>query len=167
MHKTAQASRSNKKEMCKIFKHNSLQITIEANKKVVDFLDITLDLRTAIYKPYKKSNSNLTYIHKQSNHPPSIINNLPKSINKRLSTNSKNAQIFNEACPAYTEVLKKNGYNRNLQFDRTCTDKNNEKNKIRKRKITWFNPPFNINVATNVANTFLTLIDYTFQRTKG
>ena len=46
-----------KKEMCKFFKHNSLQITIEANRKVVDFLDITLDLRTAIYKPYKKPNS--------------------------------------------------------------------------------------------------------------
>ena len=136
--------------MCKIFKHNSLQITIEANKKVVDFLDITLDLRTAIYKPYKKPNSNITYIHKQSNHPPSIIKNLPKSINKRLSTNSKNAQIFNEACPPYTEALKKNGYGTNLQFDKTCTDKNNEKNKTRKRKITCFNPPFNINVATNV-----------------
>ena len=96
-----------KEEMCEIFKHNSLQITIEANKKVVDFLDITLDLRTAIYKPYKKPNSNLTYIHIQSNHPSSIIKNLPKSINKRLSTNSKNTQIFNEACPAYTEALKK------------------------------------------------------------
>ena len=83
--------------MCKIVKRNSLQITIEANKKVVDFLDITLDLRTEIYKPYKKPNSNLTYIRKQSNHPPSIIKNLPKSINKRLSTNSRNAQIFNEA----------------------------------------------------------------------
>ena len=137
--------------MCKIFKHNNLQITIEANKKVVDFLDITLNLRTAIYKPYKKPNSNLTYIYKQSNHPPSIIKNLPKSINKRLSTNSKNAQIFNEACSPYTEALKKNGYNINLQFDKTCTDKNNEKNKTRKRKISWFSPPFNINVATNVA----------------
>ena len=125
-----------KKEICKIFKHSSLQITIEANKTVVDFLDITLDLRTAIYKPYQKPNSNLTYIHKQSNHPPSINKNLPESINKRLSTNSKNAQIFNEPCPPYTEDLKKNGYNRNLQFDRTCTDKNNDKNRTRKRKIT-------------------------------
>ena len=123
-----------KKEMCKIFKHNSLQITIEANKKVLDFLDITLNLRTAIYKPYKKSNSNLTYIQKQSNHPLSIIENLPKSLNKRLSTNSKNALIFNEACPPHPETLKKNGYNTDLQFDRTCTDKNNEKNKTRKRK---------------------------------
>ena len=69
-----------KKEMCKIFKHNSFQITIEANKNVVDFLEKTLDLRTAIYKPYKKPNSNLSYIHKQSNHPPSIIKDLPKSI---------------------------------------------------------------------------------------
>ena len=152
--------------MCKIFKRNSLQITIEANKKVVDFLDITLDLSTEIYKPYKKPNSNLTYIHKQSNHPPSIIKNLPKSINKHLSTNSKNAQIFNEACPAYTEALKKNGYYANLQFDKTCTNNSNDKNKTRKRNITWFNPPFNINVATNVAKTFLSLIDKHFAKDK-
>ena len=71
--KTPKQVEAIKKEMCKIFKRNSLQITIEANKKVVDFLDITLDLRTEIYKPYKKPNSNLTYIHKQSNHPPSLI----------------------------------------------------------------------------------------------
>ena len=91
-----------------------MQITIEASEKVVDFLDITLDLRTEIYKPSKKPNSNLTYNHKQSNHPPSIIKNPPKRINKSLSSNSKNAQIFNEACPAYTEALKQNGYNINL-----------------------------------------------------
>ena len=68
--------------------------------------------------------------------------------------------------PIYTEALKKNGHNTNLQFDRTCTDKNNEKNKTRKRKITWFNPPFNINVATNVAKTFLALIDEHFPKDK-
>ena len=41
-----------------------------------------------------------------------------------------------------------------------------EKNKTRKRKITWFNPPFNINVATNVAKTFRTLIDKHFPKDK-
>ena len=60
---------------------------------------IIFHLRRAIYKPYKKPNSKLTYIHTQSNYPALIIKNLPKSINKRLSTNSKNARIFNEACP--------------------------------------------------------------------
>ena len=123
-----------------------------------------MDLRTEIYKPFKKPKSSLTYIHKQSNHPLSIIKNLPKSINKRLSTNSKNAQIFNEACPAYTEALKKNGYNTNLQFDKTCTNKSNRKNKTRKQNITWFKPPFNINVVTNVAKMFLSLIDKHFPK---
>ena len=92
------------------------------------------DLRTAIYKPFKP-NSNLTFIHKRSNHPPSIIKNLPKSINKRLSTNSKNAQIFNEACPPYTDALKKNGYNTNIQFDMTSTKKTMKRTKRESGKL--------------------------------
>ena len=46
------------------------------------------------------------------------------------------------------------------------SDKNNEKNKTRKRKITWCNPPFNIKVATNVAKRFLALIDKHFPKDK-
>ena len=37
--KTHKQVEANEKEMCKIFKQNSLQITFEANKKVVDFLE--------------------------------------------------------------------------------------------------------------------------------
>ena len=109
VYKDTKTSGSNKKEMCKIFKKHNLQITIEANQKVVDFLDITLDLRTGAYKPYKKPNNNIAYIHKQSNHPPSTIKNLPKGINKRLSINSNNAQTFKEAIPPYIEALKRVG----------------------------------------------------------
>ena len=68
--------------------------------------------------------------------------------------------------PRNPDTLKKNGYDTNLQFDRTCTDENNEKNKTRKWKITWFNPPFNIYVATNVGKTFLALIDKHFPKNK-
>ena len=39
-----------------------------------------------------------------------------------------------EAWPPYTEALKKNGYNTNLQFDMYY--KGNEKNKTRKWNIT-------------------------------
>ena len=55
-----------------------------------------------------------------------------------------------------------------LQFDRTCNDKNNEKKKTRKQKNYLVRlppppPPLNmINVATNVAKTFLTLTDKHF-----
>ena len=65
--------------MCRIVKYNGLNITIDANKKVVDFLDITQDLRTGNYKPYNKSNDCINYIHEESNHPPAIINSLPNS----------------------------------------------------------------------------------------
>ena len=59
--KTPKLAEAIQKVVFKIFNHNNLQITIE---KGVDILDITLDLRTATYKPYKKPNSNLAYIHK-------------------------------------------------------------------------------------------------------
>ena len=34
-----------KKEICKVFAKNNLRITVEATKKVVNFLDVTLDHR--------------------------------------------------------------------------------------------------------------------------
>ena len=41
-----------KKQICNVFKNNNLKITIEANKKVVNFHDITLDMNTEKFKPY-------------------------------------------------------------------------------------------------------------------
>ena len=43
-----------KKQICKVFAKNGLKITIEANKKSIDFLDVTLDLRSGTFKPYMK-----------------------------------------------------------------------------------------------------------------
>jgi hypothetical protein len=50
-----------KKSICKIFSNNNLKITIEANKKCVDYLDITLDLRSSSYKPYMKPGNTPLY----------------------------------------------------------------------------------------------------------
>ena len=74
-----------KKEICKIFEENDLKITIQANLKVTDFLDITLNLNKHQYKPYMKPNNRPLYVNKKSNHPPAIIKNIPEGINKRLS----------------------------------------------------------------------------------
>ncbi len=94
-----------KKEICKVFTNNSLKITIEANMKTVDFLDITMDLSSGTHKPFMKPNNIPLYVHKESNHPPSIIKNIPESINKRLSTissNEKNIQRSNPPIPRST-----------------------------------------------------------------
>ena len=98
-----------KKEICKIFKENNLSITIEANKKIIDFLDITMNLKTGEHKPYMKPNNTPLYVHKQSNHPPNIIKNIPESINvnRRLSNISPNEKIFKKAIPPYQDALKK------------------------------------------------------------
>ena len=46
-----------KKNLCKIFKKHRLNITVECNLQITDFLDVTLDLRTGKYYPYRKVNN--------------------------------------------------------------------------------------------------------------
>ena len=72
------------KEIIKMFKECGLSITTKTNLKDVQFLDIELDLINITYRPYKKPNDNTMYINVNSNHPPSIIKQIPSSINRRL-----------------------------------------------------------------------------------
>ena len=48
--------------------------------KVVNYLDVTFNLSDGTYKPYTKPNNEIKYIHKNSNHPPSVIRQIPLSI---------------------------------------------------------------------------------------
>jgi len=57
-----------KKIICKIFKSIGLGITIEANKKIINFLDTTLNLTTATHKPFNKPGNTPIYIHHNINH---------------------------------------------------------------------------------------------------
>ena len=74
-----------KKDLCSTFNTYGLKITIEANKKIVNFLDVTLNLSTGKYQPYSKPNNIPLYVHSKSNHPPGIFRNIPLSLNKRLT----------------------------------------------------------------------------------
>ena len=69
------------KNIIKIFKDIAFAIDVETNLKIVDFLDNTFNLNNGTYRPYKKPNDLLSYINKSSNHPPQIIDQLPKIIN--------------------------------------------------------------------------------------
>ena len=128
-----------KKKICKIFKDNGLNITIEANVKCVNFLDVNFNLERNMFKPYMKPNDTPIYVHSQSNHPPGILKNIPQSVNRRLSTISSNQEMFEETKNPYQEALKKSGYEFELKFNPPTQ---NQKKSGRKRNITWFNPPF-------------------------
>ena len=104
-----------KKNFQSLFKKYGLEILIECNKKVVDYLDVTFNLKDGTYKPYHKPDNKITYINVQSNHPPNIIKQLPKTIGQPLSNNSSIETIFDEAAPLYEKALSKAGYNVKLK----------------------------------------------------
>ena len=79
-----------KKKMCAIFNDLNLKITTDVNHQIVNFLDVTLDLSTGIYKPYMKPNNTILYVNRLSNHPPAVIKNIPENVNRRLSSISCN-----------------------------------------------------------------------------
>ena len=106
-----------KKELCKIFRMNDLKITVEANTTMVNFLDVTLDLRSGKHYPFTKEGNIPLYVHKNSNHPPSILRNIPESINKRLSEISSDKECFDDAKHVYQEALNKSGSRYKLTYN--------------------------------------------------
>ena len=135
-----------KKRICKIFKSEGLDITIEANLKTTDFLDVELDLNTGTHKPFIKPNNTILYVNVNSSHPHSVIKNSSLAVQKRLSILSSTEQIFNEAAPPYQEALSKAGHKHTLRYDEHACNKSNSTKHTRSRTITWFNPPFSSNV---------------------
>lgn len=163
LNQSARGIEQTKKQICKIFKQFDLKVTIEANKKIVDFLDVTLNLNDGSYRPYNKPNNTPSYVHSKSNHPPNILKNIPESINKRLSEISSNEKIFNEAIPTYQAALDKSGYNFKLKY--SPTKEKPQKKRQRTRQVTWFNPPFDLTVKTDIGHQFLTILKKSFPKT--
>ena len=58
-----------RKKLIKLFKDESLDITVETNLKITDFLDITLNLSTGKFYPYRKPNDMPLYVDVNSNPP--------------------------------------------------------------------------------------------------
>ena len=150
-----------KKEFQQVFNDNGLKITIECNLKVVDYLDVTLNLNNGTHKPFRKPNDETLYISANSNHPPNIIKQLPISVEDRLRSLSSSKRVFSEAAQHYQGALEKCGFTHKLEYEK---NRNGGISKNRSRKIIWFNPPFSKNVSTNVAKEFLRLVDKHFGR---
>ena len=148
-----------KKDICKLFSANDLKITIEANSKTVDFLDVNLNLISGLHKPFTKPETKVQYINVKSNHPPLILKNIPSGIEDRLSMLSSNEEIFNEAKQPFQKALDDSGFNYILKYN-PPTSTNTKRN--RPRKILWFNPPYSNTVKTNISREFINLVKKCF-----
>ena len=116
-----------------------------------------------------KENNTIQYIHTKSNHPPSVIKNIPSNINNRLSRNSVNSEVFDSSTQPYSDALKASGYEYELKFDESVKQQqmqqqSNGNKRKRSRNVTWFNPPFSLNVKSNIGKIFLNLIKECFPK---
>ena len=161
-----------RKDMIALYRSEGLNITISAPSTSVDFLDVTLS-SDGSFRPFRKADQITTYVHKLSNHPPSITKNLPAMIENRLNGISSSEEVFNAAKPYYEAALHRSGYpTPSLNFVKQSQSQPTEdqpqqgrRKRNRKRNITWFNPPFSTTVETNVARKFLDLLDKHFPPT--
>ena len=87
------------------FKKQGLNISINTNLKICNFLDVTLNLTEGTYYPYRKPNNETLYIDSNSNHPPTIIKHLPAAIGRRISDISSCKELFNKAKPHYGSAV--------------------------------------------------------------
>ena len=90
-------------------------------------------------------------------------------MNDLLSRNSSSKIIFDNTKEDYQKALDKSGYKSRFLYNNNTNSTeinsiNNTSNKQRKRKIIWFNPPYNKSVVTNVAKIFLKLLDKHFPK---
>lgn len=64
-----------RKKIIELFKKEGLSITIDTNLDIVNFLDVTLNLKSNRFYPYRKPNNKLSYININSDHPLPLPSN--------------------------------------------------------------------------------------------
>ena len=151
-------------KLIKTYKKHGLKVVVEkTTAKVVNYLDIKLDLNNRTHRAFKKPNDHPVYVNSRSNHPPAVLKSLPKNINDRLSMLAHNKTVFEEDKIVYQNALNEAGYKFDLNYKEDKCPKNKTRN--RGRPVCWFNPPWSSHVKTPVGKMFLQLVDQYFPRT--
>ena len=86
-----------------MFKEIGFKVEIETNLKIVNFLDITFNLASSKYRPYRKPNGNLMYIQK------ALKDRARKEQRKKNNRNRKvicfNPHIASKSAPTLPNVF--------------------------------------------------------------
>ena len=152
-----------RKDIISLFMDEGLSITIDTNLIDTDLLDVSFNLNTGKYFPFRKPNNAPLYIHSKFTNPPSVIKELPSMTNKRISSLSCDETEFNKAKITYEIALKNSGCQATLKFEKTSQNTRRNRN----RKVIWFNPPFSLNVKTKIGKEFFKLIRKHFPINRG
>ena len=143
-----------------VFMEEQLNITIEANVSVLNFLDVTLDITNAEYRPYHKENHTPIYVHAESNHPQSILKQIPLTVQRRISNLCSDSQVFEREKLFYEDALGRSGYTTKLTYTPSTTSRG----KQRGRQVIWYNPPYCRSVKTRLGAAFLDIVTNSFPK---
>ena len=80
--------------------------------------------------------------------------------NKRIWNLSCNEHEFNKAKPLYESALKSSGFNYSMKFKAPVE----KAKRNRYRRVIWFNPPYSLNLKSNIGKVFLKLVRKHFPR---
>ena len=95
----------------------------------------------------------------QCNHPPAIKKGLVQMIGYRISDLSSNEEIFNSVAPIYNQGLRNSGFTEEIKYE-----PNRPRNpRRRRRKVIYFNSPWDDQIKTNLGACFLRLVDKHFR----
>ena len=103
----------------KIFKEKKIDIVIQCNMRIANYLDVSLNLNNSNYKPYHKPYNEILYIHKDANQPLCLFKQIPTSIKKRFCTLSPRETKFIQSKEIYQKALEKSGYLKTLKYHPT------------------------------------------------
>ena len=152
-----------RKKLHSLFEPLGLKITVETGMKSTDFLDVTLHLESGTFEPYRKEDFPPVYIHKKSNHPHTIKENIPAMIEKRLNSRCSDEPVFNKHKSMYEQALKKSGFNTKLTYNAEPVGPK-QRRRPRNPDMFWFNPPFNLGVKTKIGKEFSKILDKCFPK---
>ena len=113
------------------------KIEVPSNNKIVNFLDVTLNLSDNTYKPFLKTDQYPSYINVNLNHTNNIIKQVPKAVKLRINNLSTNEKIFQESSKIYKDSLKNSGFREEFKYQKENIpyDINKENKKCCEKKI--------------------------------
>ena len=85
----------------------------------------------------------------------------PSHIRNKNLGKSRDITAYRIREKRFQKALKESGYDHKLTYNPEPTPRTKRK---RKRDITWYNPPFDSNVKTNLDRKFLRIVDKCFQK---
>ena len=93
-----------KKSLQKTVKDSGLEIVAESNLRILNYLDVTLNLDDSYFKLYHKTDDITQYFKKESKCSPHLMKHLSASIEKQLSNNCSSESTFKESAIYYEDT---------------------------------------------------------------